>query len=343
MKQFVALLALGLISSFSAFADDLGWLDPFKQFYATELGSVQPCQHQQKSILTVCSAALKNEGNGPYVYHHGKPTDTTVVLFHGLSDSPFFFRSIAPAIHNLGYTVIVALLPGHGKLDADDDMEDGDLAKRWTAHVNEVMAFAQSQSPHVYIGGFSTGGALAAQYVLDHNNNVDGLLLFSGALALDESVEGMAGIWGIKLLAKVLDWSYATQGPNPYKYPSVAKHSAFMLTELIFDVRDKLAQGKELNVPIFSAHSQADKTTPIRGVKELLENNKGANSTFFIEADYDVCHADLVVSDSQLIEMNYDASQVDASEPCKVPKANPRHAQMIQSMLQYLGKLAQQG
>lgn len=336
MKHLIRALIVLFIGSSVSYAQDLSWLTPFESFYKTELGSVQACNGNTNSVYRVCSSALKNDGNAPYVYHHNQPTDTTIVLFHGLSDSPYFFSSIAPSFHNLGYTVIVALLPGHGKLDADDDMEDGDLAIRWSSHVSEVMAYAHSLSPNVYVGGFSTGGALATQYTLENQTKLKGLMLFSGALALDESVEDMAGIWGIKLLAKILDWSYETQGPNPYKYPGVAGHSAFMLTDIIFDVREKLAQGKTPNLPIFSAHSEADVTTPIRGVKGLLDMNQGVNMPFFIEQSVDVCHADLVVSDAQLIDMSFDESQVEDEEPCSIPKANPQHSEMLSAAVKFL-------
>lgn len=336
MAKILSVLVMCIAFSTATKAENLAWMTPFKHFYVNELESVKECTSHTESVYRVCSDALKNEGNAPYIYHHRTPTDTTVVLFHGLSDSPFFFSSIAPVIHQLGYTVVVALLPGHGKLDADDDMEDGELAQRWTQHVNDVMAFAHAISPNVYIGGFSTGGVLATQYTLDNQQKLNGLMLFSGALALDEKVEGMAGIWGVKLLAKLLDWTYQSEGPNPYKYPSVARHSAFMLMDIIFDVREKMENGKTPNIAIFSAHSEADVTTPIRGVKSLLKVNQGQNFPFFIAKSFDVCHADVVVNQRQIEDINFDASQVDVSEPCNVPKANPKHAEMLQAVVEYL-------
>lgn len=316
------------------------WLSTFSGFYETELGSVQACEAEKSNTFRVCSSALKNDGNAPFVLHHGAPTDTTVVLFHGLSDSPFFFSHIAPTLHEMGHTVIVALLPGHGKLDADDDMDDNKLAQRWAEHVDQVMAFAHANSKDVYVGGFSTGGALATQHILKSSQPIKGLMLFSGALALDESVENMAGYWGIKSLAKLLDWQYETQGPNPYKYPSVARHSAFMLIDVIFDVREKLQQNNGINIPIFSAHSEADVTTPIRGVKDLMEVNKGLNVPFFIDKQFGVCHADLVVSESQIVEMAYDATQVEGTEPCQIPEANPLHDEMLAALVDFLNQTA---
>lgn len=315
---------------------DQAWLKGISDIYQQELGAISACPESQQNVYRICSDTLKNAGNAPYVYHHGKPTAKTAVLFHGLSDSPYFFSSIAPIIHQQGYTVIVALLPGHGKKQADQDMEDPDLAKRWSSHVSAVMEFAKGISDQVYIGGFSTGGALSTLYVLDNPKSVEGMMLFSGALALDESVESMAGIWGIKWLSKLLDGDYSTTGPNPYKYPSVAKHSAFMLTDVIFSVRDKIEQGAELNLPIFSAHSMADTTTPWRGVESLLAVNQGQDMTFIIDEKLDVCHADLVVSAKQLIEMNFDASQLEDPDKCSIPKANPEHAKMLESLVSFV-------
>ena len=331
---FISLMFTALASNAQ---DQSNWFEAFKDIYKQELGSISPCEVQPENTYRVCSNLLKNEGNAPFVMHHnGQSTGKVAVLFHGLSDSPFFFRSIAPAIHQQGFTVVVALLPGHGKKDADADMEDAELANRWYRHVKQVMDFAKGLGDDIYMGGFSTGGALATYHVLKHPQDAKGLMLFSGALALDESVESMANIWGIKWLARLLDGDYAAHGPNPYKYPGVAKHSAFMLTDVIFDVREEMANGNKPNLAIFTAHSMADTTTPWRGVEDLMSQNQGANSQFVVEADLDVCHADLVVSAAQLIEMNYDASQVDSSEKCKVPKANPQHAQMLAALVNFL-------
>lgn len=333
MKKLAFCLFTLIFSSHALQAQqNQSWLSPYSDIYQKELGSIHNCNAPEDGIFRVCSEALKNEGNAPYILHHGQRTEKTAVLFHGLSDSPYFFRSIAPVIHAQGYTVIVALLPGHGKKQADEDMEDSALAKRWSEHVNDLMNFADSVSDQVYIGGFSTGGALSTLYVLDNPDRVKGMMLFSGALALDESVESMAGYWGIKWLAKMLDGDYQTEGPNPYKYPGVAKHSAFMLTDVIFAVREKMEQGAPLDLPIFTAHSMADTTTPWRGVENLLAANGGEAVKFILEKELDVCHADVVVSAQQLIDMKFDVSAVEEPEKCSIPKANPKHPQMLEAL-----------
>ena len=311
-------------------------LQKFNQIYRAELGQTQNCEQTGDSLFRVCSAALKNEGNAPYILHHAKATKKVVVLFHGLSDSPFFLRSIAQSIHQQGNNVVVALVPGHGKKQADEDMQDAGLADRWRGHVSEIMDFSSSLGEQVYVVGFSTGGVLATEYILQNPQAVKGLMLFSGALALDSSVESLAKVWGIQWLAKILDGEYKTQGPNQFKYPSVARFAAFELTEVIFSVRELIEQGATLNLPIFAAHSMADKTTPIEGVKNLMAVNKGPNTLFEISEDLDVCHADVVVNEKQISDMQYDTSMLEEIMPCDVPKANPKHAEMLVSLRQFL-------
>lgn len=307
----------------------------FNQIYHAELGASKRCDSNTDHRFRVCSNALKNEGNGPYIFHHGQSTDKVVVLFHGLSDSPFFLRSIAQAIYQQGANVVVALLPGHGKLDADHDMQDPTLGKRWSTHVEKIMALAPALGNKVYIGGFSTGGTLATQYVLTHPGKVQALLLYSGALELDSTVETLANIWGIKWLAKTLDGDYPSSGPNPYKYPSVARYSAFQLSDIIFKVRDLLEQQK-VDLPIFAAHSQADLTTMYSGIKQLMQANQGDNVLFTIPEDLAVCHADLVLDEGQIVDMHFDRSQVTQVLPCSVPQANPVHQKMLAESLAFL-------
>lgn len=338
MKLFLPLLIMtASATSFIASAQSIeNKFDEFDAIYQTQLGNTRGCQTPEANVFKVCSDSLKNEGNAPYILHHEKVTEKVVVLFHGLSDSPFFFRSIAHSIHQQGHNVIVALMPGHGKKQADEDMQDYQLADRWRAHVSQVVDYAASLGEQRYLGGFSTGGVLGTEYILQNPGSVKGLILFSGALALDSGVESIATIWGIQWLAKMLDGEYETQGPNPYKYPSVARFSAFELTEVIFSVRKLIEQGATLNLPIFVAHSMADITTPIVGVRNLMALNQGPNTRFEISQDIDVCHADLVINEEQLSDMQYDASMLEEILPCDVPKANPKHADMLSVLRQFL-------
>lgn len=65
--------------------------DKFDAIYQGQLGTTRGCLTPEENVFRVCSDSLKNDGNAPYILHHNKVTEKVVVLFHGLSDSPFFF------------------------------------------------------------------------------------------------------------------------------------------------------------------------------------------------------------------------------------------------------------
>ena len=145
----------------------------------------------------------------------------------------------------------------------------------------------------------------------------------------------MSRIWGIKLLAQIIDGTYETHGPNPYKYPDVAGFAGLELMDLINTIRDKLDEGAQIDVPLFVAHSQADATTPIHGVERLIKSSKGPNTFFVIDESYALCHADLVVSPQLLQAMQFNASMVNQQEMCAVPKANPLFSTMDFMLREY--------
>lgn len=337
MKLSTLLLFIAANSAFFAHSQSIdAQFDKFDQFYQQQLGSTQGCQVPEMGVFKVCSKALKNDGNAPFILHHNKVTSKVVVLFHGLSDSPFYLRSIAQALHQQGNNVIVGLLPGHGKKQADEDMQDSHLSDRWRQHFAEIVRFSRHLGETVYVGGFSTGGSIATEYVLQHPAEVKALILFSGALALDSQVESIGSIWGMQWLAKILDSDYQTLGFNPYKYPSVARFSAIELLEIIFSIRELIEQGSVLNLPVFVAHSAVDKAIPIQSVKNLMDVNQGSNTFFEMSTALDVCHADVVINLAQYAEMAHKPSSSEKIEACQTPSANPVHAQMLESLLTFM-------
>lgn len=313
----------------------------FSNLYEDRLGQVRACMNRSVTRFDVCSPALRNDGNAPFILHHGEKTGKVAVLVHGLSDSPFYMTGIARALYDKGFNVIVPLNVGHGQLDADDDMSDSQLDKRWAAHLNDVMALAPQFGDKIFLGGFSTGGALSVQHYLHHPDNIEGLMLFSGALALDSGVERLSKIWGISLVARMIDGTYVTQGPNPYKYPTIASFSGLELMDVINDVREQFEEGKTIDVPVFAAHSQADITTPIAGIENLMEHTTSKTNTFFvIDESFNTCHADVVVNSKMLVDMHFDDSNVDLRDNCAAPHANPLFRQMIMMLSSFVDEVA---
>ncbi|MFT6736209.1 MAG: esterase/lipase [Kangiellaceae bacterium] len=316
----------------------------FSNIYEQELGPVKPCDEPFTNGVKACFNTLKNDGNAPYILlprlsaNMASPKGV-IVLFHGLSDSPYFISSIGEFLRIKGYVVVAPLTPGHGKNDADADMQDSQLKTRWYTHTNSVMEFARDMASianlPVVVGGFSTGGAFATYYTINNPDNVEALILFSGALQLSGSAESMANIWGMKTLAKWLDGKYETQGANPYKYPSVASYAGLVLMDIIHDIRD-IVDARQLRKPIFAAHSMADNVTLFEGVENLTKQVAGEHTIFKIDESYDLCHADVPMSSVQIVNLQFDKSKINESEKCSVPQANPLHTKMLMMLELFL-------
>ncbi|WP_100643078.1 alpha/beta hydrolase [Alteromonas facilis] len=310
-------------------------LSEFVTYYQTSLGDSQRCMTQRPDTVKACSARLRNEGNAPFILHHGEKRDAVVVLFHGLSDSPFYLHSLANAIHQQGNNVVVALLPGHGLAEADADMQDPTLAERWQVTVEDVVGLSQVLGNKLFVGGFSAGATLATHYALSHPEGVDGLLLFSAALALSENAEQLSRIWGMQSIAKWIDGDYLTHGPNPYKYPEVSLFAALELMQVIRQVRELMVI-KAPNIATFAAHSAADVTTPMSGLTDFLQRNKAENTTFIVDERYNLCHGDLLLDAEQIRAINFSAPVDEIVDFCLVPEANPLHAHMLAMLMNFM-------
>jgi alpha-beta hydrolase superfamily lysophospholipase len=166
-----------------------------------------------------------------------------VLLIHGLTDSPYVFRALAQRLHERGCTVVALRLPGHGTAAAAlTTIEWQD----WAAAVRMAMQdLRQRLAPQVplYMGGFSTGAALAVEYSLarlegEKTPQADGLVLLSPAIGVDPLAflavwqERMSMLPGLGKMA----WLDLLPEYDPYKYnsfPVRAGREIYKLTETI--------------------------------------------------------------------------------------------------------------
>lgn len=182
-----------------------------------------------------------------------------VLLLHGMSDSPYSLRALAETLQRRGYTVLGLRMPGHGTLPS------GLLDLQWqdmSAVVKLGMQHLAERLPGkpLHIVGYSTGAALALDYVLDyspvnsHNSSqqleqdaalppVARLVLISPAIgvspaaALAKWSRRLSQLPGLDRLA----WLDLAPEFDPYKYNSFATNAAEQVYELTKSVANRLA------------------------------------------------------------------------------------------------------
>ena len=163
-------------------ASDLTTRSTLADYLAIEESAFRVVHEQIEQRLDSTERVTANRYNPDGISHPGRlGTDwnrtqvltpqTTIVggalLVHGLTDSPYSFRTIAEDLRARGYYVLALRVPGHGTVPAgltDVNWEDWLAAVRLGArHVRATIG----EGKPLMLVGYSNGGALVLKYTLD--------------------------------------------------------------------------------------------------------------------------------------------------------------------------------
>ncbi|MFT5703421.1 MAG: esterase/lipase [Rickettsiales bacterium] len=200
------------------------------------------------------------------------------VLIHGLSDSPFSMFDIANSIaKNNACTIInVPILPGHtlipgASLEATN--ED------WISTVKFAVDDLKSRKANsITIAGFSTGGALALNYVLSNYSQAKNmkLILLSPSLDLDLPWYEVLALKIMTLIGNIKNsFAYLKKfdDSSPYRYESFSFKGTNELYELTKKNEAFIKKIGLIKNPTFIAASTADSTIDIYETLAFLEKN----------------------------------------------------------------------
>jgi alpha-beta hydrolase superfamily lysophospholipase len=243
-------------------------------------------------------------GCHPRLLRHNPPSGRALVLVHGLSDSPAFLGALAEHFHSrLGYDVYLPLLAGHG-LCQPRGMR-GVRLEQWLDNVHFAVATAARGGAMVFLGGLSTGGALALLLALGEGA-VDGdLFLFSPALGLADGPSGFPGPLKERLLRqrwvaaadRLLDLALPLVGRHPWRYDRVPLVAAAQLVRLM----ERLAALDAASAAgfagrIFAAWSECDRVVSVARIRALNERAAtGRFHPFVLPESAGVAHASVVL------------------------------------------------
>lgn len=126
------------------------------------------------------------------LHNETEKTDKAVLLFHGLTGSPFEMKKYGDFLFKNGYDVFCYSFPGHG--DRISEIE--------TVTWNDWCNFAQDKYntlrknyERFFVSGLCLGAAMAV-YLGEHNKDITGIVALSTTLFLD----GFCIPWTISLL-----------------------------------------------------------------------------------------------------------------------------------------------
>lgn len=217
-------------------------------------------------------------------YESGQQTPhATVLLLHGLSDSPYSMRHLAQALHEQGNHVLNLRLPGHGTAPS------GLVWATWkdmAAAVQLAARHLHQQHPEVplHIIGYSNGAALALIYELTALSDgslprPDKLVLISpeiGVSSLARFARTQARLGRLLGLEK-LGWNDISPEYDPFKYGSFAINAGNLSYEITHVIQRMITaageQGKLQDIaPILAFSSVVDATVDVNSLVSHLFN-----------------------------------------------------------------------
>jgi len=131
----------------------------------------------------VCSSDLS--GDTVPVLPHAQPYEavggpTGVLLLHGFTGSPSSMRPWAERLHEIGMSVSLPRLPGHGTTWQDLNATPW---SQWYDEAERCLSDLRRRCESVFVAGLSMGGCLALRLAEEHGDEVAGLVLVNPAVA----------------------------------------------------------------------------------------------------------------------------------------------------------------
>ena len=217
------------------------------------------------------------------LHNETEKTDKAVLLFHGLTGSPFEMKKYGDFLFKNGYDVFCYSFPGHG--DRISEIETVTY-QDWCNFAQEKYTKLRKNYDKFFVSGLCLGAAMAV-YLGEHNKDLTGIVALSTTLFLD----GFCIPWTISLLPFALstiirfyytfpeDDCFGVKNERTRK--SLAKITAKAnigmdnyplncvdgLLKLSKNVRKNL---KNVTCPILCIHSKYDNLSSTKGAKVVL-------------------------------------------------------------------------
>ncbi|MFK7857547.1 MAG: alpha/beta hydrolase [Granulosicoccus sp.] len=237
-----------------------------------------------------------------------------VLMLHGLTDSPYSFRSLAQSLVSNGYHVIGLRLPGHGTAPSGLN----------TFHWQDAAAAARLALRHlkntvgekpIHLFGYSFGAPLAVNAALDAMEH-DDLPVPASIVLLSPAI----GVTGAARFAGVVDtvlsfpglrsrrWNRVIPEFDPYKYNSFTFNAGSQVHKLTRRLARRIEKRRKLNPdnvlpPTLVFSSTVDATVSTQSLIDRLlsmlsagENSVGKHEFVLFDINRVAATSELLVS-----------------------------------------------
>jgi acylglycerol lipase len=207
-----------------------------------------------------------------------------LVVVHGLAEHSGRYLNLVNYFVPRGYAIYAFDLRGHGKSEGIRG-----YVERFSYYLDDVKTFCdmvsqEQKNTRIFMVGHSMGGTIATAYAIEHQSELDGLILSGTVLKLGTSVNNLS-----KLMARVLSLLMPKMGVTVLDASTISrdkavvdayvndplvyrgKTSARLGTEFINIIEKTSSKLSTLSLPILVMHGTADRLSDPEGSKMLYE------------------------------------------------------------------------
>jgi pimeloyl-ACP methyl ester carboxylesterase len=220
---------------------------------------------------------------------HGNRTEKVIVFFHGYSSSPRQFRELGERFFQLGYNVLIPLLPHHGIADRKLENLSRLRAEELRDCADTNVDIAAGLGDRVCVCGLSAGGVMAA-WIAENRKEVSRVLLIAPALVLGRGAGTFLERIGVFFFAVIpaipTDLFSANPDAPQYAYPGFSANALGQLLRMTFAIF-----GDALNQPpavqdVILVTTKTDRTVSDFAIWQLIGLWRGKGLLHFVSVDF---------------------------------------------------------
>lgn len=201
-----------------------------------------------------------------------KNSKKAILLVHGLTDSPAYYRDISNIFSTNGFLVRTIVLPGHISKPADLMLA---TSEDWENVIKHHINLLKEENYDIWLGGFSTGANLVTSYAID-DKSIKGLYLSSPAFYSKSILIGFS-----PLVSYFIDWIDVDEENNVYKYDSMPMNAVKIYYKTTLNVQERLEE-KTFDRPAFFVFSKDDSVVDYERIINIFKTKFTNNKSRFI-------------------------------------------------------------
>ncbi len=213
------------------------------------------------------SLPLRNEQCRSKFLFHAKPTKKVYLFFHGFTAGSYQFEPLAEALYKIGYNVLIPLIPGHGiagDWNSNNPPPLPKTAETYQKFALEWLQKAQLLGENLIIGGYSSGGTLAAWLAQEYPQEITKTLVFAPYLSGNNKLVD----WLVETLPIYYEW-LNKDNPGNFGYDGFSMPALRVFLDLGQQVLEKAKT--TITTPMLIVSSESDQATNYHEHQELFE------------------------------------------------------------------------